>query len=330
VTYTVSQADIDSGAITDEATASATTPGGGEVTSGPGSLTLPTLRTAGLTVVKSAPDFGPQDFVAGATIDFRYQVTSTGNVTVTGVSLVDSMFVGSGPVPTIECPATSLAPGTTIVCTARYTVSADDVANGLVSDQATATGSAPGGSVVSGVSNRLDVPGSPHPALALVKTVSSTVLTGAGQVLDYTYVISNTGDVVLSGVGVSEVLFTGAGAPPAPICPPGDLRPGADVVCTASYTTVPSDLVLGAVTNSARAVGVDPLGTRASSSVSTVRSTAETVAPGEPKPPSAEGAGSPLADTGGGMDGGFLASALALIGAGGFVLFLRRRRSHRL
>ncbi|WP_433862326.1 DUF7507 domain-containing protein [Streptomyces sp. L7] len=144
-TYTVTQADADAGGITNTATASGVPPAGGEpVVSEPSTVTLPHDSAPALELVKSAT-------VNATTIDYRFTVTNTGNVTVTGVSIAEGDFTGTGGFPGIDCPdgAASLAPGSTIVCTATYTLTEADRRAGTLTNTAVADGVAGSGRVSS-------------------------------------------------------------------------------------------------------------------------------------------------------------------------------------
>jgi len=65
-------------------------------------------------------------------VPYSYLVTNTGTSTVTGISLSDNN-VDAAP----SCPATSLAPGGSMTCTASHTVTAAEDAAGQVSNTAT-------------------------------------------------------------------------------------------------------------------------------------------------------------------------------------------------
>ena len=47
---------------------------------------------------------------AGSTLTFRYQVTNTGNVTLTNVTVTDQIIVGGTGVVAVTCPKNTLAP----------------------------------------------------------------------------------------------------------------------------------------------------------------------------------------------------------------------------
>ena len=91
-------------------------------------MTVPGAQTPGLLVVKSADE---ASFAAvGEVLHYSYVVTNTGNVTLTGVTLVDDKA-------DVTCPGTSLAPGAAMTCTASYTVTQADLDAGSVVNLAT-------------------------------------------------------------------------------------------------------------------------------------------------------------------------------------------------
>ena len=77
----------------------------------------------------------------GDTIRWSFQVTNSGNTTLTSVAVADPM---ANP---ISCPATTLAPGASTTCTspAAYTVTQADVDAGHVDNTATASAVSPSG-----------------------------------------------------------------------------------------------------------------------------------------------------------------------------------------
>src|SRR5690606_21191474 len=72
----------------------------------------------------------------------------------------------------------------------------------------------------------------------------------AGVTLGYDYVLTNTGNVTLVSPAVSDDRIA------AVSCPAGPIAPGASLICTASYTTLQSDLDGGGVTNIATATAM--------------------------------------------------------------------------
>jgi uncharacterized repeat protein (TIGR01451 family) len=86
--------------------------------------------------------------------------------------------------------------------------------------------------------------------VALVITPSPATFAKAGDVIPYSFVITNSGNVPLAGP------FTVADNKVTVTCPStSSLAPGASITCTASYTITLADLKAGSVTNTATASG---------------------------------------------------------------------------
>jgi len=154
-TYTLVQADIDAGGVSNTATGRGTSPGGtandvtdvsdDDVAPGGNDPTVSTITpTPILTITKVADDDTLR--AAGETITYTYTVTNTGNVAVTNATVSD-VHNGSGPVPTpgnetlfndVAPPGDStdaatngswdtIAPGDSVRFTATYLVTQNDV-----------------------------------------------------------------------------------------------------------------------------------------------------------------------------------------------------------
>ncbi|WP_369185288.1 LPXTG cell wall anchor domain-containing protein [Streptomyces sp. Y1] len=316
-TYTVTQADIDAGNVTNAATATGTPPTGEPPVSPPSQAEVPSPPNPAVTVVKTAEEKSYAK--AGDVLHYDFAVTNTGNVTLADVTVNETQFSGTGAKPKIACPAAakSMAPGAKVTCTATYTVTQADVDAGKVTNAATATGTPPSGPPPVSPPSETEVPGSRNPAITVVKTAEEKSYAKAGDVLHYDFAVTNTGNVTLADVTVTETAFSGTGAKPTVTCPDAakSLAPGATVTCTAGYEVTQADVDAGRVTNAATATGTPPTG--------------------EPpvSPPSAAevpSAGGHLPPTGDSTSTGALAAAAVLVAAGGgMVLIARRRRRER-
>ncbi|WP_438839537.1 DUF7507 domain-containing protein [Actinoplanes digitatis] len=269
-------------ACTDTTTGAPVTPGGVA-----GAWTLPITTTddyactvtntavaqPGITIKKSAAPLAQTAFVAGASVTYTFVATNSGNVPLTNVSIRETDFTGSGAVSAIACDAkaTLLAPTEQTVCTATYTLTDADVAQRSVENTAVATGTPPGTQVpVESPPSTAIVPGTNVAGLSLEKSADPVLITAAGQEIAYSYAVTNTGNVIVSGVGISETGFDGAGDLSSISCPPeaASLAPGITVTCTATYTVTQADLddeTRQVITNAARAAGADPDGAPVSS-----------------------------------------------------------------
>jgi uncharacterized repeat protein (TIGR01451 family) len=260
-TYVVTQADIDSGSLTNSATATGTPPGGGTPpVSPPSTVEIPVTPAPALTVVKTADT--TEITAAGQTITYSFVVTNTGNVTASDVSPVEGGFSGTGTLsPVTPAAAASLAPGESATFTATYVVTQADVDSGALSNTATATGTTPGGDPVpTPPGSSVEIPVTPAPALTVVKTADTTEITEAGQTVTYSFVVTNTGNVTANDVSPVEGDFSGTGDLSAFTPGPASLAPGESETFTATYVVTQADLDSGALTNTASATGTTPGG----------------------------------------------------------------------
>lgn len=177
-TYVVTQADVDAGSVSNDAIARGTPPAAAAIDSAPSTVTVPSVRSAALTLVKTSDATAPA--VAGQQVVFSFLITNTGNVTVSNVSAVEGVFTGSAAAPTPVCPAgaAALAPAASVTCTASYTVTAADVAAGGFSNTASALGTAPTGAVASADSTA-EIEVVPPPVVVPPPTVPVLGHTGA-------------------------------------------------------------------------------------------------------------------------------------------------------
>ncbi|MGB4243051.1 MAG: hypothetical protein WBK42_05780 [Dethiobacteria bacterium] len=119
-TYTVTQADLDAGGITNTATAS--TVYNDETIADDDSVTILAVASPSLKVEKSSEGTFKE---AGDLITYYVKVTNTGNVTLTGIQVRDDML---GLNETID----SLSPGESRTFTGTYTVKESDLEGNLV------------------------------------------------------------------------------------------------------------------------------------------------------------------------------------------------------
>ena len=239
---------MDAGSIVNTGTVSATPPTGSNVT-GTDTLTIPAVQNPSVSLAKTA---NVANYSApGTAITYSYLVTNTGNVTLTSVDVSDAR-AGLSP---ISCPVTSLAPAASETCTAGYTTTQADVDAGAVTNTGTASGVPPMGSGVTS-SDSLTIPAVQNPSISLTKTANTAQFAEAGTPIQYSYQATNTGNVTLTSVGVTDPM---AGLS-AISCPTTTLAPTVSETCTATYTTTQADVDAGGITNTGTAVGTPPSG----------------------------------------------------------------------
>ena len=244
--YTITQADLDAGSVTNLAAASGSF-GGSPVISPTDSETVTAVQSPALTIVKTATP-ATYDSV-GDVIGYSFEVTNSGNVTLSGP------FTVSDDQATDEsCPAVgSLAPGASITCSATYTITQADLDAGSVTNLAAAGGSFGGGPVTSPTDTEA-VAAVQASAFNVTKTESSTGPYAVGDTITYSLVVANTGNVTLTNVTVSDPDATVGTCTPAQ---PSSLAPLASMTCPASYVVTQTDVDSGSFTNTATADSVE-------------------------------------------------------------------------
>ncbi len=279
--YKLTLVDVNAGFVSNQATAAGTPPTGAAVTdlsdptvAGTGAgkdnpTVVPLTQTPKIGLVKAAGTVADTNSNGitdvGDKITYSFAVSNLGNVTLNPVSVVDPKL------PNITCAATSLAPAATTTCASAlpYTLVQLDIDAGLVSNQATASGTPPTGPAVTDLSDPA-TPGitnnaptvtnlAPTPKIGLVKSAGTIVDSNsnghldAGDTIAYTFVVRNIGNVTLHGIAVTDSKVS-------PItCPLTTLAPAQSTTCTApAYTILQTDIDAGQVSNTATASGLSP------------------------------------------------------------------------
>jgi len=225
-TYTITQADIDAGSVTNSATATALDPDGNDVTDTSGTTNdndTPTVTTVSQTptiaLVKTAIVSGTG--MLGDVITYIFIIENTGNTTLSNVVITDPMIIN----PITGSPIASLAPGATSIAIASYTITQSDIDAGGVTNLATATAQDSDGNDVtdtSGSDNDNDdptvtvtaVPVLPSPDFTPTIDIDALVFLTAGTPRDFVVNISEVegapsdGQVVLKIVKGNAFLIT--------------------------------------------------------------------------------------------------------------------------
>jgi uncharacterized repeat protein (TIGR01451 family) len=252
-------------------TAQATgTPAAGTLTNPSDTVNLPVaLKNPKYTTVKSVVSMTTSNGASASQTDgldvitYQYVVDNTGNVTLSGVGLTDAGPTFNGNAATNALSAITLTSGDTngnnlLETTETWTYTATYVLAQADVDHTAGVSSGVSNSVVA-VAN--DPQGTPAvqdtgtvltatatipaaPALTIDKTADTAGPLSVGQVVNYTYLVTNTGNVTITGVGVTETAFNGTGTPvPNPTTTGSTtLAPGGTVTFTASYTVTQADI----------------------------------------------------------------------------------------
>lgn len=167
--------------------------------------------TPGIALEKSVADSNDADSVGslGETLTYSFQVTNTGNVPLTNVTISDPMF----SLTNAPCVA-SLAVGASTSCpllpTQTHTVTATDVAHGSVDNTATTKGTPPTGPDVSDQDDATipTVSDDGEASISIEKTADVTVA-APGDEVTYTLRVVNNGDADAEDVVITDMLPSG-------------------------------------------------------------------------------------------------------------------------
>ncbi|MFE7466568.1 hypothetical protein ACFU6R_21030 [Streptomyces sp. NPDC057499] len=242
-TYTVTQADGAAGSVTNVATAHGRADGT-PVESPPDEVTLPVESGPGVRLEKSVDD--TRVYEVGDEVTYTYTVTNLGPQALTNLSVSDDRVTG------VTCAATTLAPngqpGDSTTCTGTYRITEADADAESVTNVATAHGRSGGTDVESEPDDAMVLVAS-ELSLHLTKSVDDSRVYRPGDRVTYTYTVTNTSRVTLTGIGVTDDLV------PDVTCAATTLPPGASTTCTGTYTVTQADADRGEVVNVAAAHG---------------------------------------------------------------------------
>jgi uncharacterized repeat protein (TIGR01451 family) len=211
---------------------------------------LSLVKTAGTASVSAA----------GSVVTYTLAVNNSGNTTLNSISVTD-------PLGTVICPSsgaatvTTLAAGASENCTLSYTVpqSAFDTNGGGDGDiDNTATASATYNASPVSANDSDTVALVITPGLTVEKIPNTSAPQNAGNVIGYTYRVTNSGNVTMNNVTISDA-HVGYGTTPVPgnetlVSAPGSstdaamngtwdvLAPGDIIEFTSTYTVVQADI----------------------------------------------------------------------------------------
>lgn len=196
-----------------------------------------------LTVSHSADTAGPVS--SGDVITYTYTVTNTGNQTLTAIAASDPFDAGTSAslsaLTLTGSPLTdngtlldssdaggdqvydTLAPGDAVTWTASYTVTIQDVVaqvggDASIDNIASALGTAPSGvaGAITDSSTQVSLAiDAANASLSVAKSAGGATNVAVGDTITYTYVITNDGNVPISGISLADV-HNGSGTAPAP------------------------------------------------------------------------------------------------------------------
>ena len=230
--YLTTQSDYNNGFVTNTATVyNGTTP------FNQATATITAINKYPALTLTKVPN--TSTYTDGQSITYTYLITNIGNVTLTNINVNDNIL---GP---ITLSSTTLAPGQQATGICSYLTTQSDYDNGSVTNTATVyNGTTPFNQATATITaiNK-------YPALTITKSASPTTYATVGQTITYTYTVTNSGNVNITGpINIIDSRINGLIS-----IYNTDLGPGQSVIGTENYTITQTDIDAGSVTNSAYA-----------------------------------------------------------------------------
>ncbi|APG65176.1 hypothetical protein LPB136_07375 [Tenacibaculum todarodis] len=269
-TYNLTQDDIDTGNVTNTATAIGNDPFDNDVADDD-TVVFSIAEMPSLSLVKGAQviDTNGNNLTdAGDEIAYTFTVTNTGNVTIDNV-IIDDTTIGISNLPVV--PST-LEPNETGIVIANYTMTQTDIENGRLVNSAIASGTDAMGQPVTDISDSAnpadDTGAGDDPTVTEFEIARISLLKEAeyvdannndvvdeGDAIHYSFTVTNTGNVNLFEITITDDLVSVNGGPI-------NLLVGAtdSTTFTAIYNLTIADLQAGMVENTATAKGQDSNG----------------------------------------------------------------------
>ena len=289
--YEITANDITAGSVTNQATATGTPVGGGDPVSDmsddndplENDPTVTELPMGAIAIVKESvlDDPNGDGFAeVGDIITYTFTVINTGNVPLSNIQITDPL-PGLSAITFVDGDLnndTILDLDEIWTYTATYSLTQDDINNGNVTNQAVVTGMTPNGETPTDSSDNnspieddpTDTPIRQNGAIAVVKTAISgdsdnDGISEVGDLITYTFIVTNEGNVPLENIVLIDDLITQAGGSVDYVS--GDennddiLDLDESWTYTAMYTITQADIDAGEVVNQAIASGETPLQT---------------------------------------------------------------------
>ena len=236
--HTVTQAEVDSNGGGDGDLDNTVTADSNETGPATDDLAIPISRTPGLNVVKSSTTILIDH--AGQVVSYTFVVTNTGNVTLTGITVTDSNLDAAAAYVSGDTNSNNKLDLTeTWTYSGNHTVTQAEIdsnggGDGDLDNTVTADSNETGPDT-----DDLAIPISRTPGLNVVKSSTTTLIDHADQVVPYTFVVTNTGNVTLTGITVTDLNVS-----PAPAYASGDTNSNGQLDVGESWTYTGNHTVL--------------------------------------------------------------------------------------
>jgi|GEM_PF-1087383 len=248
--HKVAQLDADSARVDNIAVAEGRDPAGNAVSAQSDTISVAVSQNPGIAMTKKVVDPKPV-YTFGDVIEYAITVKNTGDVTLRHIRVTDDR-ADEVKVWTIW----ELTSGADSSITVTHTVEQAEVDVARVDNIAFAEGRDPRENALTAESEKVSVAVSQNPDMSLTKAAATKTISAIGDVIDYTITVTNTGDVTLRNIVVTD-----DNADQKDVGTIDSLAPGAaSVTFLAQHTVTEEDTNRGYVPNVALATGKDPMG----------------------------------------------------------------------
>jgi uncharacterized repeat protein (TIGR01451 family) len=240
-TYTVTEADVAAGEIVNTASASATYLKHVNISKREFNPTPSDTVTVKLDAPPQTPEISLRKYASsgvfvliGEEITYNYEITNLSDFPIEG-----PITVTDDKIENVTCPEGDLGANQRVTCTADYITTDEDYAAGSIVNHAVA--SVGGATAEDSYTVRWVPPPTPdgNPELTLDIAASPSTYMKAGDLVKFTFTLSNTGDMLLGApFSVSENL----GLSNFSCENIAELSPGQSLICTGWYVAKQSDM----------------------------------------------------------------------------------------
>ncbi|MBC3847843.1 gliding motility-associated C-terminal domain-containing protein, partial [Winogradskyella echinorum] len=278
--YTITQADVDAGNITNNVTANGLQPDGTSTVQATDTYVIDANNPdvtlcddGGIEVVKAASSPTAGCVGEGDLVTYTFTVTNTGDVSINSITINDDLL-GGDITATLSLAGDNgdniLDPSETWIFTAPdYTITQADVDAGNITNNVTASGLQPDGTTTVQANdsyvidaNNPDVTLCSDSGIALIKTGvfnndNGNDCTEIDETITYTFTVTNNGDIALGNVIITDPLLDNATPIVSINFVSGDtdgdnqLDPTETWVFSATYLVTQTDIDATEVTNTA-------------------------------------------------------------------------------
>ena len=273
LSYEVTQNDINTGNVINKIRMDAKDPDDKPVDPAEAEVKTVLAQNPAHKVTKSVDKTKVEKPVVGDELNYSFTYTNTGNVTLHDIEFTDTMLSDAGveikwdwTKAASKGETASLLPGETITGTATYKLTQADIDRKGVKNVIIANAKDPNEDPVDPVEDTVETEIVNNPKLVLTKDVDKEEIKNAkaGDILNYTFTIKNTGDTTLLSVAINDKLEEIKDlkidwkSSTDEETEDGVLSPGEEVKGSAAYEVTQSDINAGKVVNVAFATGHTP------------------------------------------------------------------------